>query len=141
MAVKSFPAGVSVTAQTVFNAIVNEVCGPCINNVFSIMADTTSLNSGKKSGVNKRIVNLFNENVGHDIYVWSACFMLTKFIIRMLYQLSKKTQKVQEQCKTVRCLTALKTSTNPTLTTFLLVKNIPVPITNIASLQLKAKVE
>ena len=26
MAVKSFPVGVSVTAQTVFNAIVNEVC-------------------------------------------------------------------------------------------------------------------
>ena len=59
MAVKSFPAGVSVTAQTVFNAIVNEVCGSCINNVFSIMADTTSLNSGKKPGVNKRLVDFF----------------------------------------------------------------------------------
>ena len=46
MAVKSFPAGVSVTAQTVFDAIVNEVCGPCLSNVFSIMAYTTSLNSG-----------------------------------------------------------------------------------------------
>ena len=41
----------------------------------------------------------------------------------------------------MRCLTALKASTNPTLTTFFLVKSIPVPITNIASLQLKAKVE
>ena len=40
---RPFPAGVSVIAQTVFNAIVNEVCGSCINNVFSIMADTTSL--------------------------------------------------------------------------------------------------
>ena len=55
MAVKSFPAGVSVTAQTVLNAIVNEVCGPCINNVFSTMANTTSLNSDKKSGVNPLI--------------------------------------------------------------------------------------
>ena len=71
----------------------------------------------------------------------SACFMLTKFIFRMLYQPSKEKQKVQEQCKTLRCLTALKASTNPTLTTFFLVKSIPVPITNIASLQLKAKVE
>ena len=49
--------------------------------------------------------------------------------------------KVQEQCTTVPCLTALKASTNPTLTTFFLVKSIPVPIANIASLQLKAKVE
>ena len=47
MAMKSFPTSVSVTAQTVFNAIVNEVCGPYINNVFLIMADTTSLNSSK----------------------------------------------------------------------------------------------
>ena len=74
MAVKSFPASVSVTAQTVFNAIVNEVCGPCINNVFSIMADKTSLNSGKKSGVNKRLVDLFNENVGRDIHVLERMF-------------------------------------------------------------------
>ena len=74
MAVKSFTAGASVTAQTVFNAIVNEVCGPCINNAFSIMADTTSLNSGKKSGVNKRLVDLFNKNVGHDIHVLECMF-------------------------------------------------------------------
>ena len=71
---KSFPAGVSVTAQTVFNVTVNKVCGPCINNVFSIMADTTSLNSVKKSGVNKRLVDLFNENVGRDIHVLECMF-------------------------------------------------------------------
>ena len=59
MAMKLFPVGVSVTAPTVFNAIVNEVCGPCINNVFSIMVDSTSLNRGKKSGVNKRLVDFF----------------------------------------------------------------------------------
>ena len=59
MAEKSFPAGVSVTAQTVFNAIVNEVCGSCISNVFSIMAYTTSLHCGKKSGVNMRLVDFF----------------------------------------------------------------------------------
>ena len=34
MAVKSFPAGVSVIAQTVFNAIVNEVCGPMYKQCF-----------------------------------------------------------------------------------------------------------
>ena len=78
MAVKSFPAGVSVTAHTVFNAIVNEVCVPCINNVFSLMADTTSLNSGKKSGVNKRLVDLFNENVGHDIHALECMFHVSE---------------------------------------------------------------
>ena len=37
------------------------------------MADT-SLNSGKKSVVNKRLVDLFNENVGHDIHVLECMF-------------------------------------------------------------------
>ena len=38
----------------------------------------------------------------------------------------------------LKCIKSIK---NPTLTTFFLVKSIPVPITNIASLQVKAKVE
>ena len=141
MAVKSFPAGVSVTSQTVFNAIVNEVCGPCINNVFSIMADTTSLNSGKKSSVNKKLVDLLNENVGHDIHALECMLHVNEIYFSHVISTIEGKTKVQEQCTTVPCLTALKASTNPTLTTFFLVKSIPVPITNIASLQLKAKVE
>ena len=39
------------------------------------MADTTSLNSGKKSGVNERIVDLFNENVGYDILHVLECMV------------------------------------------------------------------
>ena len=141
MAVKSFPAGVSVIAQTVFKAIVNEVCGPCINNVFSIMADITSLNNGKKCGVNKRLVDLFNENVGHDIHVLECMLHVNQiYFSHVILTIEGKT-KVKEQCTTVPCLTALKALTNPTLTTFFLVKSIPVPITNIASLQLKANVE
>ena len=37
-------------------------------------ADTTSLDSGKKSGVSKRLVDLFNENLGHDIHVLECVF-------------------------------------------------------------------
>ena len=38
-------------------------------------------------------------------------FHVNENYFRMLYQLSKEKQKIQEQCKTVRCLTALKAST------------------------------
>ena len=123
------------------NAIVNEVCGPCINNVFSMMADTTSLNSGENSGVNKRLVDLLNENVGHDIHELECMLNVNEIYFSHVISTIEGKTKVQEQCTTVPCLTALKASTNPTLTTFFLVKIIPVPITNIASLQLKAKVE
>ena len=56
------------------------------------------------------------------------------------FQDSKKNPGLFQDVATL-CLTALKASTNPSLTTFFLVKSILVPITNIASLQLKAKVE
>ena len=34
----------------------------------------TSLNSGKKSVVNKRLVDCFNENVSHEIHVLECIF-------------------------------------------------------------------
>ena len=104
-------------------------------------ADTTSLNSGKKSGVNKRLVDLFNDNVGHDIHALECMFHVNEIYFSHVISTIEGKKKVQEQCKTVLYLTASKASTNPTLTSFFLVKSIPVPITNIASLQLKAKVE
>ena len=121
MAVKTFPVGVSVTAQTVFNAIVNEVCGPCINNVFSIMADTTSFNSGKKSGVNKRLLDFYNENVGHDIHELECMIYVNEIYFSHVISTTEGKTKGQGEMvsrKTVRCLTALNASTNPTLTTF-----------------------
>ena len=105
------------------------------------MADTTSFNSGKKSGVNKGLVDLLNENVGHDIHVLECMLHVNEIYFSHVISTIEGKTKVQEQCTTVPCLTALKALTNPTLTTFFLVKSIPVPITNIASLQLKATVE
>ena len=59
----------------------------------------------------------------------------------MLYQLSKEKQKIQEQCKTVYCFNCIKSINKPDINNILPRQSILVPITNIASLQLKAKVE
>ena len=72
---------------------------------------------------------------------WSACFMLTKFIFRMLYQLSKEKQKGPGAMQDDALLNCIKSINKPDINNILLRQSIPVPITNIASLQLKAKVE
>ena len=141
MAVKSFPAGVSVTAQTVFNAIVNEVCGPCISNVFSIMADTTSLNNGKKSGVNKRLVDFFNENVGHDIHVLECMFHVNEIYFLHVIAIIEGKTKGPGAMQDGALLNCIKSINKPDINNILPRHSIPVPITNIASLQLKAKVQ
>ena len=38
------------------------------------MADTTSLNTGKKAGVNKRLDDHFSAEVGHDIHTLECMF-------------------------------------------------------------------
>ena len=53
--VKSFQKQTSVTSAAVFNSIIETIDKPLLSRVYSIMADTTAVNTGKKSGVNKRL--------------------------------------------------------------------------------------
>ena len=50
MGVKSFPKTSSVTGEAIFATIVDQICGGYINKIVSVMADTTAVNTGKKSG-------------------------------------------------------------------------------------------
>ena len=68
IAVKSFPSGTSVTSEVLFNTITTEACEKLLAKVYSVMADTTAINTSKKSGVNKRLQDYIMENVGHDIH-------------------------------------------------------------------------
>ena len=73
IAVKSFISGTSVTSDVLFNAIIDN-CGDLLRNVYSVMADTTAINTGKKSGVNKRLEQYFTQHMGRDIHVLECLF-------------------------------------------------------------------
>ena len=53
--VESFQKETSVTSAAVFNSVIETIDKPLFSRVYSIMADTTAVNSSKKSGVNKRL--------------------------------------------------------------------------------------
>ena len=80
LGVKSFYEK-SVTTKVVFEAIVDEACISYLSKVYSVISDTTSLNSGEKNGVNRRFPDYFIEDLWGMIFThWNACSTLMKFI-------------------------------------------------------------
>ena len=69
--VKSFQKETSVTSAALFNSIIETIDKPLLSRVYSIMADTTAVNAGKKSGVNKRLEEYF---IGHQIHSLECLF-------------------------------------------------------------------
>ena len=59
IAVKTFGKGRSATAESVFTAITEHVDQSILDKVYSVMSNTTALNTGKMSGVNKRLADFY----------------------------------------------------------------------------------
>ena len=57
-----------------FNSIIETIDKPLLSRVYAIIADTTAVNTGKKSGVNKRLEELFQSNIGHQIHSLECLF-------------------------------------------------------------------
>ena len=76
--VKSFQKQTSVTSAAVFNSIIDIIDKPLLSRVYSIMADTTTVNTGKKYGMNKRLEEYFKSNIGHQIHTLKCLFHTNK---------------------------------------------------------------
>ena len=79
--VKSFQKETFVTSAAVFNFITETIDKPLLSRVYSIMADTTAVNSSKKSGVNKRLEEYFKSNIGHQIHSLECLFHTNKIYL------------------------------------------------------------
>jgi len=139
--VKSFPRKISVNSEVLFNAIV-ESCGDLLKNVYSVMADTTALNTGKKSGVNKRLEQYFEDNFERGVPVLECLFHVNeiyfKHVIEEIEGKSKGPGVMQEGSLRNRINDlVIMDSMHPILRSELPV----VPITAMVKVQLKAKLE
>ena len=72
--VQSFQKETSVTSAAVFNFVIETIDKPLLSRVYSIIADTTVVNTGKKSGVIKRLEEYFESNIGHQIHSLECLF-------------------------------------------------------------------
>ena len=74
IAVKMFEQGRSVTAESVFTAIAEHVNQSILDKIYSVMSDTRALNTGKMSGVNKRLVDFYKLHHDRNIHSLECLF-------------------------------------------------------------------
>ena len=94
MDVKSFPKTSSITGEAIFATIIYQICGGYINKIVSVMADTTAVNTGKKSGVNVRLENYFQEKVGHGIHTLECLFHVNEIYLSHVIQFLEGITKI-----------------------------------------------
>ena len=58
----------SVNCEIVFRAITDETCGGNVGKAFAVMSNTTSMNTGKKTGIIKYLSNYASENFENDAH-------------------------------------------------------------------------
>ena len=140
LAVKSF-CDASVTCEVIFEAIVDETCTSHLNKVYSVMADSTSLNSGEKSGINKRLVDYFHSSVGHDIHTLECMFHVNEiYFSHMLSAIEGKTKgpgAMQEGA----LLNKIKSIHKPRIADIVPRHVLSIPVTAMAQVHIKAKAE
>ena len=73
-----------VTAETVFNTITQEASSCELSHIYSVMVEKTALNTGKKSGVNARLVKYFNNELGHDIHTHECMFHANEIYLSLV---------------------------------------------------------
>ena len=140
MHVKSIPKTISVTAGVIFNTITEEISNQCLQNVSSVMADTTALNTGKKSGVNTRLAEYFN-TIGHDIHTLECLFHVNEIYLTHVISMVEGKKKVAGLMEDGALLNNISAILKPTAENLVPPNQLNIPITNVAAVHLKAKLD
>ena len=140
-AVKSFLKEMSVTAETVFNTITREVCSFQLSHIYSVMADTTALNTGKKSGVNARPLKYLNNELGqHDIHTLECMFHTNEIYLSHVISYVDGQKKGPEAMQDGALLNLIALD-KPSREKLTLANQLDVLVTRIAAVHLRATLE
>ena len=136
-AVKIFAKNVSVTAEVVFSAINGNINGTVLNKVFSIMSDTTSLDTGKVSGVNKRLTDFYMKYHGRNIHSLECLFYVNEIYLSHIIAKIEGKKKGPGTSQEVALMKHFADIQKPDIRTIVDREKRAVSITNIASFHLK----
>ena len=141
MLVKSLPKSLSVTAEVIFNTITEEISNTCLQNIYSVMADTTALDTGKKYGINTRLVEYSNKTIGHDIHTLECLFRVSEIYLPHIISVvegKKKSAGMMEDGALMNNISALR---KPNAENLVPPKQLNIPVTSIAVVHFKSKLE
>ena len=142
IAVKSFPCGTSVTSEVLFKTITTEACEGFLTKIFSLMADTTAVNTGKISRVNKRLRDYFVQEVGHDIHTLECLFHFNEIYFTHVVSLVEGRKKGPGMMQEGALYNKIKTIQKPDTMANFSCENLPkISVTSIAPLHLKGKIK
>ena len=79
---KTFEKGRSVAAESVFTVITEHVDQSILDKVHSLTSDTTALNTGEMSGVNKRLADFYKLHHDRDIHSLERLFHVNEIYSR-----------------------------------------------------------
>ena len=88
--VKAIPSGTSETSKVLFDAII-ENCEDPLQNVYLVMVDITSANTGKKSGVSKRLEQFLIYHMSRDIHLLEFFFHVNNiYFNHIMHKIERK---------------------------------------------------
>ena len=140
MGVKSFSKDASVTGESLFKAI-SEVCAGYLHNIYSVMADTTALNTGKTSGVNKRLHDHVRDIAGHGIHEFECLFHVNEVYLTHVITAVEGSKKGPGVMQDGAIMNIIKTIDAPLIENLVPQESFQVSVTKIAALHVKAKLE
>jgi len=140
--VKSFSPETSVNSEAVFRAITtDEACGRKMGKIYSVMSDTTSMNTGRKTGVNKRLRDYISVNFKHDAHALECMFHVNEIYLSHVIKEVEGKSKGPQALGDGALLNKIRSIRNCSPHNLIDRQAINVPITPIAQLHLRSKIE
>jgi len=130
----------SVIGKLLFDTV-TDACGGYLHNVYSVMADTTAVNTRRASGVNKRLQNYIKNNMGHGIQELECMFHINEVYLTHVIAAIEGKKKGPGAMQGDALLNKLKNTEKPSIANLTATKQFQVPVTKIAALHLKGKLE
>ena len=137
IAVKTFGKARSVAAESVFTVITEHVDQHILDKVYSVTSDNTALNTGKMSGVNKRLADFHKLHHDRNIHLLECLFHVYK--IYFTHAIAKIEGKKEGNRNYGRRI--INDIPMPDVNKLVDREKLVVPVTKMASFQLRKMIE
>ena len=130
-----------MTAESVFTSITEHVDQSISNKVYSVMSDTTALNKGKMSGVNKRLADFYKLHHDRSIHSLECLFHVNEiYFIHAIAKIEGK-KKAPGTMKVGSLIKYFGDIRKPDMSKLVDREKLVVHVTKTASLYLRKKIE
>ena len=138
VAVKTFEKGSSVNAEAVFAAIMENTNESILRKVYSVMSNTTALNTRKASGVNKQLTDFYKSRHHRNIHSLECLFHVNEIYLTHIIAKIEGTKKGPGAMREGALMKHFSEIEKPDMSQIVNRKKLQIPVTNMAARVLQA---